>query len=121
MVGLYCYAMGRALPPLRNEPVTLLLLPMMVIAGVIALFLHPVLCCQPERSRQIHAFYIGFIMSIVIYGGYLWIFIPDGTMGLIILALVAGHLYGMPLFLAIVVVHLIMNRLVSPPATSDSI
>ena len=114
IVGVYCYAMGRALPPLRTEPLTFLLLPMMVISGVVSLFLYPVLCRRRQRSSQALALYIGFVLSTVIYGGYLWVFIPDGTAWVILLALVAGHVYGLPLFLAVLLTYLLLGRLADP-------
>jgi hypothetical protein len=110
MVGVYCYAAGRALPPLRNEPAGFLLLPMTVISGLVSLLLYPVLRRQRERSSRALALYVGFIVATVVYGGYLWVFIPDGSIGLVALAIIAGHLYGFPLLLAVMAASLLMNR-----------
>ena len=50
IVSTYCWLMGRLLPPLRNEPFSLLLLPMTAISGVIASLVYPVLHHQQSRS-----------------------------------------------------------------------
>ena len=110
MVGAYCYVSGRALPPLRNEPASFLLLPMTVISGVVSLLLYPVLRRQRRRSSRALALYVGFLVVTMIYGGYLWVVIPDGSIGLVALAMIAGHLYGLPLLLAVMAASLLMNR-----------
>jgi hypothetical protein len=114
LVALYCFAAGRVLPPLRNEPATLLLVPMTVIAGVVASFVYPWVRRQPQRSRRAAALYVGFALSTAIYGGYLWAMVPDGTAWLILVAVLAGHMYGLPLFLVLVATHLAMDRWLFP-------
>ena len=116
MVGAYCSIMSRALPPLRTEPPAFLLLPMTIISGAASLFLYPVLCRQRGRSIRAFTLYVGFVLTTLVYGIYLWIFIPDGTAWLIVLSLLAGHLYGLPLFFALLVTHLLMAPLVFPRA-----
>src|SRR5437773_945686 len=101
IVSFYLLLAGRLLPPLRNEPESLLLLPMTVISGVMASLFYPVLHHQRSRSRLILGMYFAFVLSLILYGLYLWWFIPGGTAGLIALALVAGHMYGLPAFLAL--------------------
>jgi len=110
MVGVYCYAMSRILPPLRDEPSTFLLLPMTVISGLVSLLIYGVLSRQRLRSTQALTLYVGFLLSLIAYGAYLWVFIPDGTAWLIILALVAGHLYGLPAFLAVLITHRVLTH-----------
>jgi len=101
LVGLYCCALWRALPPLRTEPAALLLLPMMWIATLVSIALYPVVRRNRRRSRHAIALYVGFVVSAILYGFYLWIVIPHGTAGMIPLALVAAHLYGAPLYLGV--------------------
>ena len=120
LVALYCLAAGRALPPLRNEPATLLLVPMTVISGVVAALLYPWVRRQRQRSGRVAALYLGFALSTAIYGGYLWARVPDGTAWLILLAVLTGHMYGLPLFLALVAVHLAMARWILPLADDRS-
>ena len=110
IVSTYCWLMGRLLPPLRNEPFSLLLLPMTAISGVIASLVYPVLHHQQSRSGRVLWMYLAFLASLVLYGLYLWWFIPGGTVGLIVLAMFAGHMYGLPAFLAVVLASSVMNR-----------
>jgi len=72
----------------------------MVIWGLVSLFLTAVVRRQRLRSGRTASLYIGFVPSTVVYGGYLWAVIPDGTAWSVFLALVAGQLYGFPLSLA---------------------
>ncbi len=108
IVSIYCWLAGRLLPPLRNEPESFLLLPMTVIAGALASLFYPVLHHQQSRSRRILGIYFGFVVSLVLYGLYLWWFIPGGGVGLILLALLAGHMYGLPAFLAVLLASLLI-------------
>jgi len=55
--------------------------------------------------------YVAFLVSLVSYGLYLWWFIPDGTIGLIMLALLAGQMYGLPAFLAVLLASSVMDRI----------
>lgn len=110
MVGVYCYLLGRALPPLRSEPVTFLLLPMTASSALVSLTLHPVLQRQHRRASQAVTLYAGFVLCVIVYGCYLWLAIPDGTPWLILLAVVAGHLYGLPLYGAVLVTYLLLDH-----------
>src|SRR5690348_1241385 len=73
----------------RNEPLSLLLLPMTAISAVVASLFYPVLHHQRSRSGRFLWMYLTFLVSLVLYGLYLWWSIPDGTVGLIVLALLA--------------------------------
>ena len=110
IVSTYCWLSGRVLPPLRNEPLSFLLVPMAVITGVIASLFYPVLHYQRSRSGRALWMYLAFLVSLVIYGLYLWRFIPDGTVWLIVLALLAGHMYGLPAFLAVLLASWVLDR-----------
>ena len=110
VVGVYCYAMSYMLPPLRDEPSTFLVIPMAVISGLVSLLIYGLLSRQHLRSTQTLTLYVGFLLSVIFYGVYLWVFIPDGTAWLITLALVAGHLYGLPAFLAVLMTHRLLIR-----------
>ena len=111
IVSAYCGLTGRILPPLRNEPSSLLLLPMTVISGVIGSLFYPFLLHQRSRSARFLWMYVAFLVSLVSYGLYLWWFIPDGTIGLIVLALFAGQMYGLPAFLAVLLASSVMDRI----------
>lgn len=111
IVGTYCWLAGRALPPLRNEPLSLLLLPMTAISGVMALLFYPILHRQRSRSGRGLWMYLAFVVSLVLYGLYLWWVIPDGTVGLLVLALLAGHLYGLPALLALLLASVVFDRI----------
>jgi hypothetical protein len=102
VVGAYCSLTARVLPALRNEPASFLVLPMSVISCVTASLFYPILASQRSRSGRGIFMYFGFLVSLALYGLYLWWFIPDGKAGLVVLALLAGHMYGLPPFLTIV-------------------
>jgi len=55
--------------------------------------------------------YLAFLVSLLGYGLYLWWFIPDGSAGLIVLALLAGQMYGLPAFLAVLLACSVMDRI----------
>jgi apolipoprotein N-acyltransferase len=110
--------MGRVLPPLRNEPTSFLLLPMPAISGVVAALLYPVLLHQRSRASRVLWLYVGFLVVLVLYGLYLWWMIPDGTVGLIVPALLAGHLYGLPALLTFLLASSVMDRILFPSPTS---
>lgn len=93
---------------------------MMVIWGLVSLFLTAVVRRQRLRSGRTASLYIGFVPSTVVYGGYLWAVIPDGTAWSVFLALVAGQLYGFPLSLAVRGTHPLLSRLVVPRAVGGS-
>ena len=118
-MGGYCLLLWRTLPPLRGEPASLLVLPITAIAGVVAFLLYPVLSHRPSRSSPLLALYGGFLIAMLVYGLYLWWVIPDGTAGMMVLALVAGHLYGAPVFGAVVLASSMLNRVLFQP-TGDS-
>jgi hypothetical protein len=110
VVGVYCYAMSHILPPLRDEPSRFLVIPMTVISGLVSLSIYGLLSRQHQRSTQTFTLYVAFLLSAIVYGVYLWAVIPDGTAGLIILALVAAHLYGLPAFLVVLMTHRLLIR-----------
>jgi hypothetical protein len=119
IVSVYCFVMGRALPPLRNEPASFLLLPVSAICGIVASVLYPVLLRQRSRASRIRWMYMGFLIVLVLYGLYLWRFIPDGTAGLIVLALVAGHFYGVPALLTVLGATTVLDRILFPAPSAD--
>ena len=111
IVSAYCWFVGRVLPPLRNEPASLLLLPMTAISAVMAAAISTTWPDRRTCSEQARRLYLGFLASLILYGLYLWWFISDGGIGLILLALLAGHLYGLPAFLAILSVEVAIGRM----------
>lgn len=116
IVGTYCWLASRFLPPLSNEPLSFLVLPMTVIAGVMAALFYPLLH-QRNRSGRILWMYLGFVVSLVVYGLYLWALIPGGKAAIVLLSLLAGHMYGLPAFLAVVLTSWAMDRAFFPEVT----
>jgi len=112
IVATYCVLASRALPPLRNEPASLLVLPMAVISGAVASAFYPALARRETRSSRVVVMYGAFALALVVYGVYLWMVIPGGTITLIVTALVFGHLYGVPAFLLVVLASSMMGRVV---------
>lgn len=126
LVGFYCFAMSGKLEPLKFHPTRFVTLPLMVITAVIAVFLYPLLWRQSLRLDQdVRLFvraltlYLGFVLIAAIYGVYLWILFPDGSIFSVLLAVVGGHLYGWPVFLAVLVTQLLFGRLLFPVPISE--
>jgi hypothetical protein len=86
---------------------------MTVIAGVMASLFSGILRHQQSRSGRLLWMYLAFLVSLLFYGLYLWWAIPDGTVWLIVLALLAGHMYGWPALLAIFIASSVMDRFLS--------
>jgi hypothetical protein len=86
---------------------------MTAISGVVASLFYPVIHYQRSRSGRVLWMYLAFLVSLVVYGLYLWWFIPNGTVGLIVLALLAGHMYGSPAFPAVLLTFSVMDRVLS--------
>jgi hypothetical protein len=95
---------------MANEPASLLFWPMTVISLPAFTLLYPILLQQSHPLARAAAFYFAFIVSLVLYGSYLWWGVPYGTAMMIPLVLLAGHWYGLP-FLAII---WFANMLLSP-------
>ena len=102
-VGIYCLLAARLLPPLRNEPASFLLLPVTFISGMAAAGIYPYLDRQASRRRRLMPMYTVYFLSLVAYGFYLWWVVPDGSPWLLLLAVTAGHLYGLPPLVVIAV------------------
>ena len=111
LVGLYCWFTVQAIPFFRTEPPSFVLLPMPVISGLVALLTYPSL--QPPQSsfRRALRLYLGFLITLVVYGCYLWWRIPDGSAWLIATSLLSGHWLGLPPFLLIVAVYWLTVRI----------
>jgi hypothetical protein len=110
-VALYCVWAARLLPPLRNEPASFLLLPVTTIAGVAAAIVHPFLDRQSSRGRRLMPMYAVYFLSLAAYGSYLWWMVPDGTPWLMLLAVTAGHLYGLPPLAIIAIVSWLLPQM----------
>ena len=100
-----CFVLWQGLPFLANEPGSLLFWPMTLISLVTFALLYPILKRQRSPWFRAPLFYLAFLASLVSYGGYLWLIVPHGTAMMIPLALVAGHLYGLPLLVVIWLVN----------------
>ena len=117
LVGGYCFAMVGKLEPLKFHPEKFVILPLMVITAVVAAFLYPVLRRHPSRSIQALLLYPGFLLIAALYGILLWVQFPDGSPWSIFLALIGAHLYGWPVFVAVLVCHYLFGRWLFGPST----
>ena len=63
--------------------------------------------------------YCGFVLISAIYGIYLWVLFPDGSIFSILVAIIGGHLYGWPVFLAVLLMQLLLDRLLYPAETRE--
>jgi len=118
LVGAYCYAMVGKLEPLKFHPERFVILPLMVITAVVAAGLYPLLRRLASRSIQALSLYVGFLVIAVLYGILLWIQFPDGSPWSVLLALIGAHLYGWPVFLAVLFCHYLFGRWLLSPSTS---
>ena len=114
IVGGYCYAMVGRLEPLKHEPERFVILPLMVITALVSLFLFPLLSRQRTRLHRGVMFYLGFVFIAAIYGVCLGFLFPDGSPWAVLLGVIAGHLYGWPPFLAIILVLFALDRWLFP-------
>ena len=114
VVGLYCWAMAGNLEPLKHHPEEFVTRPLMVITAVVSLFLYPLLRREESRVIRILLVYLGLVLVSVIYGVYLWYLFPDGNPFAVLVAVVGGHLYGWPVFLAVLLAQWLLGRLLQP-------
>jgi drug/metabolite transporter (DMT)-like permease len=110
LVSAACYFLWRQLRFLANEPGSLLFWPMTVISLLALALLYPRLRRHPGPLFRAALLYLAFLASLVLYGGYLWLIVRGGTAMMIPLALVAGHLYGLPFLAGIWVVNTALAR-----------
>lgn len=120
LVGIYCGAMDGKLEPLKFHPTKFVTPPLIVITTVIAFLLYPLLARLGSRLPRAVMLYCGFVLISAIYGIYLWILFPDGSIFSILVAIIGGHLYGWPVFLAVLLMQLLLDRLLYPAETPAS-
>ena len=89
LFGAYCYAMVGRLEPLKFHPEKFVILPL----------------------------YLGFLFVAALYGILLWIQFPDGGPWSVPLALIGAHLYGWPVFVAVLFCHYLFGRWLFGPST----
>jgi len=111
LVGVYTVVAGPAIPKFPLVSTKYLLIPMMVISGVLAFPAYAILSRHQSRSRQILTLYQGLVLTSMIYGAFGWMIFPDGHPMHIIVALLAGHFWGLPLLVALIPVHVVLARL----------
>jgi hypothetical protein len=113
------YYFWRHLPPVRDEAPTFLFVPISVLSLFALVGLYPVLSRLPRGVPRFLALYGAFAAVLAGYGLYLGFGMGMGTRppdapafvpAFLLLALGAGHLYGLPLLLLLAAV----NRLFSP-------
>ena len=114
VVGLYCQAMAGKVEPLKHHPEEFVMRPLMVITAVVSLFVYPLVRREESRVTRILLVYLGLVLVSVIYGVYLWYLFPDGNPFTVLVAVVGGHLYGWPVFLAVLLAQWLLGRLLFP-------
>ena len=110
MVGAYTAVVGPSLGRLRLESTSMLLVPLMTISGLVALPVYRALCRRSGPATQVLTLYGGFFATCAIYGCFMWAYGSDGTPWFVLLALVVGHVLGLPLFLLVLAAHLVLVR-----------
>ena len=118
VVGLYCLAMSGRLEPLKFEPLKFVTVPLMLLTAVVAVGLYPLLCRLRSRLFRSQLLYCGFVVISALYGVHLWIRFPDGSPWSVLVAVVGGHLYGWPPFLAVLLIQLSVGRWLFPAPDS---
>ena len=111
LVGIYTAVVGPSLGKLRLESTSLLLIPMTVISGLVALPIHRALCLRQRTAEQVLTLYAGFFLVCLLYGVFGWIVASDGSPWFVPLSLIVGHILGFPLFLIILAAHLVLVRI----------
>jgi hypothetical protein len=119
VVGIYCWAMAGKVEPLKHNPEEFVMRPLMVITAVVSWFAYPLVRQQESRVVRIVLVYVGLVLVSAIYGTYLWYLFPDGSPFSVLVASIGGHLYGWPVFLAILLVHWLLGRLLFPGRGGD--
>ena len=109
-VGLYCHAMVGKLEPLKHEPEKFVIQPLMLITAMASVSLYPLVRRESSRVVQAVLLYFGFVLISAVYGVYLWSTFPDGSPWAILVAMIGGHVYGWPPFLAVFTTHLLLGR-----------
>ena len=120
LVGVFTSVVGPSLGKFKLESTTKLLIPLMVISAVLAVPVYFALDRDRRLPVQILALYCGFVLTCLTYGGFIWLAGPDGAPVFLLTALVAGHILGTPLFLALLVLHIVLERLGFYRATGDT-
>lgn len=121
VVGLYCWAMAGKVEPLKHHPEQFVMRPLMVITAVVSLFVYPLVRREGSQVIRIVLLYSGFVLISALYGVYLWYLFPDGSPFSVLVALIGGHVYGWPVFLAVLLVHWLLGRLLCPRSAGDGI
>lgn len=114
LVGAYGYAMAGRVEPLKFRPEQNVIWPLMVITAVVSPLVYPLLRRHRSLVARALFMYFAFVLISAVYGIYLWILFPDGSPFAVLVAVIGGHLYGFPLFLAVVLTHLALGRLLFP-------
>ena len=110
LVVVYGYAMEGKLEPLKHEPERWVIQPLALLTAVVSLGLYPVLRRVDSRVIRALTLYAGFMLVASLYGAFLWSAFPDGGLLAIPLAWLGAHLYGWPVFLAVLLVDLLLGR-----------
>lgn len=128
IVGVASWALCRALPPLRDEPATLVVVPMLLITGLGSVLLHRVVRRLRNRAARALALWVAFEAALVVFGVYLSISDGGGSpaqwarlhtrwtdyVDLIPAALFFGHFLGAPVLLLVGAADMLLSRWLTP-------
>lgn len=134
IVGTASWAICQALPPLRSEPLSVVVFPMIAIAFCGSAILHRVVLPMQSSAKRAGALYLGFLISLVVYGVYLSLFEGSGSVeqwnnlhqhwsdyvSLIPLSLIMGHFVGGPVLLLLGLVNKVLSPVLTPRTGSRS-
>lgn len=124
IVALLTWLLCRALPPLGDEPAIVALIPLPLLTVLVALPLHRLLRRLQSHVSRALALYGAFVVTLLLYGLYLGALEGYGSaaqharlhqqwtsyLSLVPAALLLGHVFGMPVLVAVGLV----NKLCSP-------
>lgn len=118
-VWVYGLVMSGRVEPLKFEPMTHVIYPLMAITVVVSVPVFGLLRRQRSRLEQALALYLGFVVIALVYGVVLWVRYPDGSLFALPLAVIGAHLYGWPLFLVLAPSQLLLGSLLFPRVEGD--
>ena len=123
VVGLDRWAMAGKVEPLKHHPEQFVMRPLMVITAVVSLFfVYPLVRREGSQVIRIVLLYSGFVLiSALTRARDPWYLFPDGSPFSVLVALIGGHVYGWPVFLAVLLAHWLLGRLLCPRSAGDGI
>ena len=128
IVGAASWALCRCLPPLRDEPPSLVLLPMIGITLVGSAALHAVVRRLRGSLARAAALYVAFFGALVVFGVHLSLYDGSGSpeqwarlhqsgwdyVRLIPASLIFGHVFGAPVLLVVGLADKLLSPVLTP-------